>query len=829
MTRSPMLPAVMVTLAACSGGEAPSSKDSADSGEDSDCVDTSDMSSWYADTDGDGFGDPDVVTTACEAPDGTVADGTDCDDTDSSVNPAADELCATEGVDDDCDGETDEDDSVDAGTWHVDADGDGYGDPASAYTACTSDDIADSSDCDDDDETVHPGADEWCDGIDNDCDGETDEADALDPSTWYDDADHDGYGDADSTSVSCEPGEWQVADDTDCDDTEPTVYPGAPPICDDLDNDCDDTVDGGWRVPSDHADIQSAIDAASGGETICVEAGTYPETIDFSGKSVRLVGTHGASETVIDGGGVGPVVRFDSGEGSGSELVGFTITGGDATEGAGVYVYGSSPSLEELVIEGNSCTGEDCYGTGLYVSEGDPELHDLMLLDNQCVATSSCYGTGGFVGRSAGSIEGMWVGGNHSDAELWVVGGGLLLGDGSILGAHNVEILSNTAEGYYVFGAGLGIYDYSDIALTNTIVAGNSGEAAAVFGAGIMANNGSTPVLSNVVVHGNTSESWQWAYASGVGVSGSSTAVLINTVVSSNRELGSGSTSSGGGIWASGVASLYYSDVYGNDLADFSGMSSPVGTNGNVSTDPGFSSVASSDPLAWDFTLDAASALVDAGDPSLFDPDGSTSDVGAYGGEGAADWGWTTSIAELHAGVIPEGYVVEIDGVVVTAVDATGFTVQDPAGGEHSGIGVYLGELPPVARGHELTLRATLGDFDNEARLQAVELSVTGAPGAPDPVELTLAEAQQDIWRDVLVHIIDGELDDPAYDCSADDPECDDAELWTLTDGSDSLIIYDRCYESDDWADQVGASPLTGVMTSRWGRYRLMPRSSWDS
>jgi hypothetical protein len=63
------------------------------------------MTTWYFDADGDGWGDTSTSTTACSQPSFYVADGTDCDDTDATVNPGASEAC--NGVDDDCDGTVD--------------------------------------------------------------------------------------------------------------------------------------------------------------------------------------------------------------------------------------------------------------------------------------------------------------------------------------------------------------------------------------------------------------------------------------------------------------------------------------------------------------------------------------------------------------------------------------------------------------------------------------------------------------------------------------------------------------------------------------------------
>ncbi len=78
-------------------------------GVDQDCVgeideDATDASTWHPDSDGDGYGDSEVETSACAAPEGYIADGSDCDDASASVHPGAVEL-PDDGLDQDCDGE----------------------------------------------------------------------------------------------------------------------------------------------------------------------------------------------------------------------------------------------------------------------------------------------------------------------------------------------------------------------------------------------------------------------------------------------------------------------------------------------------------------------------------------------------------------------------------------------------------------------------------------------------------------------------------------------------------------------------------------------------
>ena len=130
----------------------------------------SDASTFYADTDADGFGDAKSTIEACELSSGYVEDSTDCNDASALQHPGADELCNLE--DDDCDLDIDEE-AIDAGTFYADIDADGFGDTKSAVESCEqpSDHVTDGTDCDDTDDTIYPDAEDGADGIDQDCDG----------------------------------------------------------------------------------------------------------------------------------------------------------------------------------------------------------------------------------------------------------------------------------------------------------------------------------------------------------------------------------------------------------------------------------------------------------------------------------------------------------------------------------------------------------------------------------------------------------------------------------------------------------------------------------
>jgi hypothetical protein len=141
--------------------------------------------------------------------------------------------------DNNCDG------SVDEGvtdTYYIDFDGDGYGSTDFEVEACdeVTGFVSNILDCDDRDDTVNPDAVEFCDGVDDDCNGIIDDGVAT---VYYRDADGDGHGDPSVTSDLCSPDGEYIEDDTDCNDADAMTYPGALEVCDGGDNDCNGLVD----------------------------------------------------------------------------------------------------------------------------------------------------------------------------------------------------------------------------------------------------------------------------------------------------------------------------------------------------------------------------------------------------------------------------------------------------------------------------------------------------------------------------------------------------------------------------------------------------------
>lgn len=250
-------------LASCTG-------DSAALETDTDGVDTDEE--LPVDLDGDGY-----------------ASSVDCDDADDAVHPDAVEIC--NGVDDNCDGVTDED-AVDRVERFVDADGDGFGAAGSGFDSCDADSgVENDEDCNDADPAVHPDAEEVCDpeDVDEDCDGLADDADEsaafVSKHDFYLDGDGDGFGDPGQKILACDLAPGRVLDATDCDDEDAEANPelGCP-------NAWDGTWDGSLALTVSVPRFGLTTSCTASGQ-LTLEAGADPELIHKDAAWVCSSGT----------------------------------------------------------------------------------------------------------------------------------------------------------------------------------------------------------------------------------------------------------------------------------------------------------------------------------------------------------------------------------------------------------------------------------------------------------------------------------------------------------------------------------------------------------
>jgi hypothetical protein len=190
---------------------------------------------FYQDLDQDGFGNVNVPITNCGQPSGYVSNSTDCDDAVAAINPNATEVA--DNIDNDCDGLTDEGFAI--LSWFLDTDQDGFGgtDTVLAVLSPGNNYVLIGGDCNDAAAAINPNAVEICDGIDNNCNGSTDEN--LPLLTYYADLDGDTYGNNTDSLIACSQPVGYVVTNTDCDDTNSGINPGATDIpMNGIDEDC---------------------------------------------------------------------------------------------------------------------------------------------------------------------------------------------------------------------------------------------------------------------------------------------------------------------------------------------------------------------------------------------------------------------------------------------------------------------------------------------------------------------------------------------------------------------------------------------------------------
>jgi hypothetical protein len=215
---------------------------------DDDCNDLIDdglvFITYYADLDGDTFGDINNPLDACVIPAGYVTNSADCNDNNANQNAASAEIC--NGEDDDCDG------AIDNGLifldYYADLDSDGFG-AGTATNSCVdlgAGYVTNNTDCNNANALINPNATEICNSIDDNCDGQIDEGIVF--TTYYQDFDNDGFGTGTAVTSCTNPGAGWVTNNTDCDDSNSNTNPSATEICNTIDDNCDGQIDEGVQT-----------------------------------------------------------------------------------------------------------------------------------------------------------------------------------------------------------------------------------------------------------------------------------------------------------------------------------------------------------------------------------------------------------------------------------------------------------------------------------------------------------------------------------------------------------------------------------------------------
>ncbi len=206
------------------------------------------------------------------------------------------------------------------------------------------------------------------------------------------------------------------------------------------------TPPGNGTQSNPYTSIQFAIDQATtqDGDTVLVAAGTYVERVDFKGKAIVLDGSAASPAPTIDAGGVGSAVTMRTGEGPGSVLRGFRLTGGKGTpingnlHGGGMFLVGSAPQIQNVRVENNAAR----FGAGLAaISSAAPTLTGCLIANNDTTAQGSEFsGSGGGMYLNSSNLE---FNNSQCNGNRAFAGGGGVLCLSSFLSARNSDFADN--------------------------------------------------------------------------------------------------------------------------------------------------------------------------------------------------------------------------------------------------------------------------------------------------------------------------------------------------------------------------------------------------
>jgi immune inhibitor A len=513
-------------------------------------------------------------------------------------------------------------------------------------------------------------------------------------------------------------------------------------------------------------DINDAIGAANAGDSIMVAAATYASAVAID-KSVYLLGGWNSGFTARDPRvnvttiqSMGSAVTF-TGIASGSPgIEGFTITGGTGTElfmpdhgiyGGGVLVDGVPAVIKDNVITGCGYVNavESSYGGGIACTDADVTISGNTIAG--CVAQS---GGGIYLYLATAAISGNTISGAHPDADY----AGAKNGGGICARQSTVTMADNVISGSTGYQQGGGVYArLSPLSISGDSIRSN---AATVSGGGICADHSSLSIRDACIAGNLASALGGGIYHRGERID------LAYSLVAANR-----SYSIGGGVYADSCWGDWTNNTIDRNISGYTAgnvfvsAAAALDVRNNIVTygSPGGFQAASADSVtfrfndcfgnvpedvvtiapdttnasrnpayadtaAMDYHLGLHSGAIDAGDPSMHDPDGSIADQGLFGGPDAA-FAAPPYVRNLAASAVSDT-TVEVTWDGVDAPDLDYYAVYaDTTAGFSPGGSTFLGTVDaaslsfldhPVAgcrhyRVSAVDVSGYAGGFSNEA------------------------------------------------------------------------------------------------------------------
>jgi predicted outer membrane repeat protein len=336
------------------------------------------------------------------------------------------------------------------------------------------------------------------------------------------------------------------------------------------------------NVPNTYPTIQAGINAASTGDTVLVEPGTYPENINYNGNNIMVVSSYLTdpdtaiiSQTIIDGSFQGNVVKFENGEDSTAVLQGFTIRNGflfpgggggimcnsnsrptlknlkiinnRAGVGAGLFCFGATKShLIDVVFKNNSAITS---GGGIYCeNNAEISLERVTISEN----VSNQDGGGIYLKNNArANLIDVTIEGNTSVS----FGGGLYCATNSTLNLENVMIMLNECE---QDGGGIYLSDSCEVTLLqDTLISNMAGS-----GGGIYCEKNSNLTVSSCLIDDNVAD-----------FIGGGVYLQESNSIFNGCSLQGNSAMDGGGIYYEMNATVNFSNgiISGNDAENWGG------------------------------------------------------------------------------------------------------------------------------------------------------------------------------------------------------------------------------------------------------------------